>query len=374
MSDDQNVEGKAPPRLFKINLDVLLWQIISHRALLAKYAVISGILAIFVSFLFTNLYTAEVAFLPVGSKPLGVFLKSRSTAMLVLEALPEVKSLLNPKKPTLENYANELGQCLSIKHSTHRDDPFRLRIELSNATMAANVANTYMNLVASFVNSPEFDMAQRNTRFIKEQYDFYAASLSKAEDALRSFQEKHGIILLDSQTAATVGLVAQIEARLLKKEIELQALQSSPENPMTKKRANEISALKDTLNELKGEQEGLIIAGSSSIGDSRTGLNQGLAEAPRLRMEHQRLRREVALAEQTCMHLQSQLTSARIQEEKEGVSFMIIDAAIAPDKPSHPRRLVFALLGALLGILLAIIKVLYHNGHQCLTTLEIKND
>ncbi len=70
----------------------------------------------------------------------------------------------------------------------------KLKIELSNATMAANVANTYMNLVASFVNSPEFDMAQRNTRFIKEQYDFYAAGLSKAEDALRSFQEKHGII------------------------------------------------------------------------------------------------------------------------------------------------------------------------------------
>ncbi len=214
-------------------------------------------------------------------------------------------------------------------------------------------------------------MAQRNTRFIQGQYDFFAAGLRKAEDALRSFQEQHGIILLDSQTAATVGLVAQIEARLIKKEIELQALQSSPENPVARKRENEIAALKDTLNELKGEQEGLIIAGGNA-GDSRTGINQGLAEAPRLRLEHRRLSREVTLAEQTCMYLQSQLTSAKIQQEKEGVSFMIIDAAIVPDKPSHPKHWLFALLGALAGLLLATLKIVYDNGRQCLTSLETK--
>ncbi|PKL49113.1 MAG: hypothetical protein CVV42_07195 [Candidatus Riflebacteria bacterium HGW-Riflebacteria-2] len=370
MTDEHKAEVK--PQLFKINLDMLLWQLWLHRSMLMKYAILSGLLAVIISLFFTSLYTAEIAFLPVGSKQLGVFLKSRSTAMLVLEALPEVKPLLHPKIPTSENYANELSQCLTIKHAATQDYPFMLKVELGNATMAANVANTYMNLVASFVNSPEFDMAQRNTRFIQGQYDFYAAGLRKAEDALRSFQEQHGIILLDSQTAATVGLVAQIEARLIKKEIELQALQSAPENPVAKKRANEIAALKDTLTELKGEQEGLIIAGGANAGDSRTGINHGLAEAPRLRLEHRRLSREVSLAEQTCMYLQSQLTSARIQQEKEGVSFMIIDAAIVPDRPSHPKRWLFALLGALIGFLLATLKILYYNGRQCLTDLEIK--
>jgi len=370
MTDEHKVEAK--PQLFRINLDKLLWLLLQHRALLMKYVIISGLLAVFVSLFFPTLYTAEVAFLPVGPKQLGVFLKSRSTAMLVLEALPEVKTLLNPKIPGSENYAIELSRCLTIKHAATQDYPYTLKVELGNATMAANVANTYMNLVASFVNSPEFDMAQRNTRFIQGQYDFYAEGLRKAEDALRSFQEQHGIILLDSQTAATVGLVAQIEARLVKKEIELQALQSSPENPAAKKRANEIAALKDTLNELKGEQEGLIIAGGSNAGDSRTGINQGLAEAPRLRLEHRRLSREVSLAEQTCMYLQSQLTSARIQQEKEGISFMIIDKAIIPDKPSHPKRWLFALLGALAGLLLATLKVVHDNGRQCLTSLETK--
>jgi len=220
------------------------------------------------------------------------------------------------------------------------------------------VANTYMTLVASFVNSPEYDLAQRNTRFIKEQFDFYSNALREAEDALRKFQEEHGIILLDSQTAATVGLVAQIEARLVKKEIELQALQNTPENPVARKRANEIAALKDTLAELKGEQENMIFAAGSPDAAGRPGLSPGLNDAPRLRLEHQKLRREVSLAEQTCLHLQSQYTAARIQEEREGVSFMIIDRAIVPEKVSYPSRPLFVLAGALLGLLLGLATVI----------------
>lgn len=369
MIKDSNVE--VEPRLFRIDLDRLLLCIWQQRRPLIGFSLALALLAVFCSFFVTPAFTSEVAFLPVGSKQLGAFIKSRSTAMLVLESLPEVNKLLDPRIPSAENYAIELSKRITIRRSPHQDMPSRLLVELANATMAAEVANSYMTLVASFVNSPEFDMAQRNTRFIKKQYDFYAAALRTAEDSLRSFQEKHGIILLDSQTAATVGLVAQIEARLVKKEIELQVLQSSPENPVLKKRANEVAALKDTLNELKGEQEGLIITGGSG-GDSRGGFNQGLAEAPRLRLEHQRLRREVSLAEQTCMHLQSQLTSALIQEEKEGVSFMIIDHAIVSDRPSYPKRLLFALFGGFLGFLLALMRIIYYNCRQCLMNLEIK--
>lgn len=361
MAEEKNVE--AADRLLKIDLDaylLLLWQ--QRRQILALTAALM-LLAVCASFFLTPLYTAEITFLPVGSKQLAVFLKSRATAALVLQQLPEARHLLNTDNPTDANFAIELSRCVSIRRPVREDQPFSLQIELSNATMAADVANAYMNLVASFVNSPEYDMAQRNTRFIKEQFDSYSAILRNAEDALRNFQEKHGIILLDSQTAATVGLVAQIEARLVKKEIELQALQSTSENPVARKRANEIAALKDTLNELKGEQEGLIFASGSPESPSRPGLLPGLTGAPRLRLEHQKLRREVALAEQTCMHLQEQLTSARIQEEKEGISFMIIDRAIVPDKKSHPNRPLFALFGALLGCLTGIFKVTI-NGRR----------
>lgn len=356
MNTDEN--NQPADRLLKIDLDRLLLHLWQKRSSLLGYALITAILALVGSFFVTPLFTAEVTFLPVGSKQLSVFLKSRAAAQLVLEELPQVKNLLKVRNPSMANFAIELSKAVNIKKPGRSEDPFCFAVELANASMAAEVANRYMNLVASFVNSPDYDLAQRNTRFIKEQYDYYAESLRVAEDALRKFQEQHGIILLDSQTAATVGLVAQIEARLVKKEIELQALQNTPENPVTRKRANEVAALKDALDELKGEQESLLFAPGNIEGAVRPGLTQGLTNAPRLRMEHQKLRREVALAEQTCLHLQSQLTEARIQEEKEGVSFMVIDHAIIPEKTSYPSHALFALFGALLGLLTGIFVTL----------------
>ncbi|GAB1351473.1 hypothetical protein MASR1M12_02030 [Erysipelotrichia bacterium] len=102
----------------------------------------------------------------------------------------------------------------------------------------------------------------------------------------------------------------------------------------------------------------MIFASGNPDATGRPGLSPGLNDAPRLRLEHQKLRREVSLAEQTCLHLQSQYTAARIQEEREGVSFMIIDRAIVPEKASYPSRPLFALAGALLGLLLGLAMVI----------------
>lgn len=358
----ENTTPETESQLEKIDLDRLRLNLWKHRSLIIASTIVFAALAVLISFLFTPLFTAEISFLPVGSKQLGVFLKSRSVEKLVLQQIPELQNLLQVTNPTFNNYALELGKCITLKRPTREDQPYTLRVVLPHATMAADVANTCMNLVASFVNTPEFDMTKRNTRFLKDQYEFYSTALRNAEAALRSFQERHGIILLDSQTAATVGLVAQIEARLVKKEIELQALHNTPENPVVKKRVNEITALKDTLNELKGEQEGLIFSSGGTETGNQPGLIPGLADAPRLRLEHQKLRREVTLAEQTCMYLQGQLITSRIQEEKEGISFMVIDHAVVPEKASHPNRPLFAFFGALLGFCMSVFRVSIQNS------------
>lgn len=347
---------KNDARLIKLDLDQLLIGLWQGRKQIAVVTMATALLALVASFFITPLFTAEVTFLPVGSKQLSVFLKSRSTAGLVLARLPEVKQYLNPRIPEESQYAIELSRKLTIKSPVREDQPYSLRVELANASMAAEVANTYLKMVAEHLNSAEYDMARRNTEIVRKQYEFYAARLREAESALRSFQEKHGIIFLDSQTAATVGLVAQIEARIIKKEIELQALQESLESPIVRKRTNEIAALKDTLNELKGEQEGLVFTTGIPEQGGRSSFISG---APQLRLDHQKLRREVSLAEQVCMTLQTQLTAAKIQEEKEAIAFVIVDRAIVPVKTSHPVRGLFLLFGAALGLLVALSRSFY---------------
>ncbi len=351
-----NVKNNLKPseRLMRIDLDLFLLHLWQKRVCLAGWGLSLALVSLLISFLFSPLYVSEVHFLPVGTKQLPVFLKSRTAAALVINQLPEVKQWLWVRSPGADKYAIELQKKVVVKSSNREDHPHVFRVELGSARMAADVANAYVAVVAEHVNSPEFDMAQRHSQIIRFQYDKFFAKMRQAEEKLREFQEIHGLIYLDSQTAATVGLVAQIEARIFKKEIELQALQTSPESQLALKRANEISALKDTLDELKGEQEGLLL----STGAVKTS-SPGLTGAPQLRLEHQKLRRDVTLAEQACMQLQTQLNSAVIQEEKEGVSFMIIDKAIIADKPSYPSRTLFSVFGMLLGLLTGILRSCY---------------
>lgn len=352
----ESVTNSGENRLIKIDLDLLIMDLWQKRLPVFGITMLLALMALAGSFFVTPLFTAEVSFLPVGSKQLSVFLKSRSTATLVLARLPELKNYLRISYPDNNQYAIELSRRLTIKPPAREDQPYILRVELANASMAADVANTYLELVAKHLNSAEYDMARRNTGIIREQYEFFATALREAEASLRSFQEKHGIIFLDSQTAATVGLVAQIEARIVKKQIELEALQESLESPILRKRTNEIAALKDTLNELKGEQEGLIFTTGLPETGGRSAVLSG---APQLRIEHQKLRRDVNLAEQACLTLQAQLTAAKIQEEKEAIAFVVVDPAIVPVKPSHPNRGMFFLFGAMLGLLLAVSKSFY---------------
>lgn len=340
-----------------INLDHFMTHLWNGKRQIFALTLACAAVVTMASFLITPIFRAEVAFLQTGSKQLPVFLKSRTVAGLVLREFPGLTALLAVKTPTPDNDAIALQKCISIRQPSQYDSPATLRVELPDPVLSANVANACMRLVASYVNTPEYDTDKRHVKYLEEQYDQYSTALRKAEEALRSFQEQHGIMLLDSQTAATVGLVAQIEARLIKKEIEFEALQNAPDNPGVQKRANEISALKGCLAELKGEQEGLVFTSGRSEAANRTGLSLGLATAPKLRLEHQRLRREVAVSEQACMRLMEQLGAARVKEEKEGTSFMIIDQAIPPEKPVYPNKPLFGFFGALLGFATAVLKL-----------------
>lgn len=345
-------------RLIKIDLDAVLLFLWQKRAAIALSTFLPAVIAVAASFFVTPLFTAEATFLPTGNRQLPVFFKSRTVAARVLELLPEVKTLLNSADRDAAEQAVELSKAVRIVAPSRKEHPFALCVELANATMAAEVANTYLTLVASYVRDPEYDLSSRKTIFIRDQLNINLELLRNAENALRSFQEAHGIILLDSQTAATVGMVAQIEARLVKKEIELQALQSTPDNPVAIKRANEVNALKDTLKELKGEQESFIFTAGNLANGDEIGIMPGLADAARLRINQKKLQRDVDIAEQTFLYLQNQLNEAKIQEEKDSRALMTIDPAITPKKHSYPNRPLFALFGGLLGFMLSLFVVL----------------
>ncbi len=81
--------------------------------------------------------------------------------------------------------------------------------------------------------------------------------------------------------------------------------------------------------------------------------NQLYAQSPKLLQRQQRLAREVETLATVWAQLRGQLELARIEEADQKPSLKLLDAARPPAKRSSPRYALNAILGALLGLVLA---------------------
>jgi uncharacterized protein involved in exopolysaccharide biosynthesis len=82
--------------------------------------------------------------------------------------------------------------------------------------------------------------------------------------------------------------------------------------------------------------------------------NRGWQQAPELVFQEGRLRRQVEVAQEVFLTLKREYETARIEEVNDTPVITVIDPAAVPQERSRPRRLLFALLGFLLGATVAV--------------------
>jgi uncharacterized protein involved in exopolysaccharide biosynthesis len=80
--------------------------------------------------------------------------------------------------------------------------------------------------------------------------------------------------------------------------------------------------------------------------------NKSYADSPRLLQQYNELDREFQAQRSIWVELKTQLETAKVDEHKETPSLYVLDAAESPLRRSFPDRLLFAFVGALLGVLL----------------------
>jgi len=100
----------------------------------------------------------------------------------------------------------------------------------------------------------------------------------------------------------------------------------------------------------------------------------GLASAPQLLLDYYRLRREVEITQKVFELLMQQQALARVEEQREGTSFTIVDPAVIPWEKAKPRRKLFALAGAFIGLLLVLAGAVVRDYARLLVPENKTND
>ena len=328
-----------------------------------------GIIGLLVSFILRPVYRAETKILPPSQSPAGSFaqtlsgvfnmpgflaqglgmksqmelyiemLKSRS----VLDRIIDRFDLMKRKKKYPEDARKSLLKIVTIEGEKN-SGLVTVKVDDRDPKRAAEMANAFIEELKRIAGGLAITEAAQRRLFFEEQLKDVKASLSKAEEDVRGFQETTGALQVDAQARAVIGGIAMFRAQIAAKEVQLKVLRSyaTPQNPDVQKIEEELQALKAEL----AQQE--------SSGKTGHDPMMPTGRIPSVGMEYLRKFREVKYNEILFELLSKQYEIARLEEARDAVVIQVIDPAVPPQKKYKPKRMLITLGAMAAGFLISV--------------------
>jgi uncharacterized protein involved in exopolysaccharide biosynthesis len=221
-----------------------------------------------------------------------------------------------------------------------------ITVEDKEPARAAEMANAFVDELAKLNGRLAITDASQRRLFFEEQLKGSHASLSRAEEALKNFQETTGAIKIDSQAMAIFEGIAALRAQIASKEIQIKVMMTyaTPYNREVKQLEEELDGLKEQLRKLEAKDD--VYYGNTSIPTD---------QIPMLGVENLRLLREFKFQETLYELLTKQYESARLDEANNASTVQVIDVATAPDKRAKPSRALIVIGATIVGGFLAVL-------------------
>lgn len=227
-----------------------------------------------------------------------------------------------------------------------------VKIENEDAKFAAELANAYVNELSKLTQTLALTDASRRRVFFEKQLTSAKEDLADAEVLLRKTQEKTGILQLDGQVKGIIDNVAQLEATVGAKNVQLRSMRSfaTVNNPDYLRLQEELRGLNIQLEKLKTgnlSKEGDMIVPTGKI--------------PEVGVEYIRSLRNLKYNETIFELLAKQYELAKIEEAKESSTVQVLDQAVPAEKKIKPKRLIIVLAGFFVGIMFGLIFALLRD-------------
>ncbi len=358
-------EYGADPDRDILAIDLLL-SVVKRKWLIAKVTLAVTILTVIVLLLIPRSYVAKTSILPPE--------QNQGLAAAMMGQLGSVAALagkdLGLKNPSdayvLILKSNAIGEQLirrfDLQHvykTKHLVDTLRaladhaeigddksgvitIEFEDTDSQRAADIANTYVEELRQVMKKLAVTEASQRRAFFEQQVEEAKTQLAGSEAGLEGVEEKTGLIQLDSQAKAIIQEIANVRQQIAAREVRLQGMRSyaTPDNPAVQRTQRELGALQGELSKLERQR-------NSGGGDTQV----PTAAMPSASLDYLRKLRDVKYNEMVFEVLSKQYELAKLDEAKEATSIQAFDPAMAPDRPTKPRRSLIV-LGVFLGTLL----------------------
>lgn len=362
-----------------INLIAILIALAKHKKLILRTTLAAAVISAGVSFLIPNEYKATVKLLPpqqaqsgaaallsqlggVASIAAGAaglknpsdlyvgMLESRTIADRLIQRF-ELRKVYDVELQ--EKARKELDANTAI--TAEKNGMITIDVEDESPKRSAQIANAYVEELLKLTNSLAVTEAAQRRLFFERELETAKNNLAKAEIALKTSMETHGVISVDVESRALLETSARLKAQISAKEIERNAMRAfvTESNPDFKVIEQELASLRAELSKLEnGRPSG------GGVGNETAEKRGGL--------ENIKILRDVKYYQMLYEMLAKQYEIARLDEAKDPSMIQVLDNAIEPERKSKPARVLIVLVITLLAMLISM-------GWACLIESRRKN-
>jgi uncharacterized protein involved in exopolysaccharide biosynthesis len=274
-------------------------------------------------------------------------LKSRSIASELVEHF-DLMRVYGVKKESQAEKALDSATTIAVDP---KSSIVTVGVTANSPALARDLANAYMEALRETNGRLALGQSSQRRLFFGQQLAKEKDDLEDAEVELKKTEEQSGLIAPTGQTEVQIRTIAETQAQIAFREVQLAALRQSAtdQNPEVIRLRSEIGDLQGQLSRL---QTGSGRASTAAIPTSKV---------PQLQLEYVRKEREVKYHEALFEMLSRQYEAARLDEARDAPVLQVLDPASYPDTKSSPKRSYIMLGGLLLGFVSSCVWILAHE-------------
>ena len=374
--DNQTAVAAKTPMDDEINLMDLLLVIAKHNRLILKFTGSVALLAVVISLLMDNVYTAKVMIMPpqqsqssaasimlsqvgalgsltgIDKNPSGLYiamLKSRSVADYVIDRF---KLMSVYKKKTYVATRKKLED--SVTMTAGKEGMISIEFDDTDPKRAAAIANGYILGLDTLVRRIAVTEAGRRRLFFENELKKSRDNLDAADLAMKSLQEKTGVISIEAESTSILTAEANLRGQVAAKEIELSAMRgfATAQNPDVRRAEQMLVSLRAQLAKLEGQSRGTKI--------ERPAKNK----IPSMAIDYMRRMRDLKYYEGLLTFVSQQLASARLDEAKDAPVIQVVDKALVPEKKTKPKRALIVILATLMAFFMGVLFAFFKEASE----------
>ena len=370
--------------------------VLANRLAIIILVIISGIGAVAYSLLTPEIWSSSASFYAVGSdasslpfsipgmsglasKFMGTetntdalnfvtVMQSRTFSEEVIRKFDLIQYLnLNDKDP-LGNMDDALRKLKKMVFISYGDESglISIRVETKSKALSKDIVDFYLTKLEVYNREQKITKGKRNREFLEQRVIATRATIDSLLLANRDFQIKNKTVDLVTQSAALISSYADIIAKRMNTEIELDLAKANygANSPLIENLQTQKEALDKQINDLETNNSGL-----------KPQYLINISNIPNLAEQLAQLRLNLEIQKKVFEYLYPQYEAARLEELRDMPSVELLDSPRESGRRVRPKRAMICVIAVFIafcfGVFLALFKEILINNKTRIS--EVRN-